>query len=227
MHDYNIFEDYESPMPGEGPFFTDYLWKLQEAYPDKNYGLASLDWQPTTYTLVNASRVRLTDLFNKRFAFREIGQETPERWQHMLQVKLDSILPRFEHMYKVYTENDVDTLGKGYDYDETRDEKTTFDGTIQNNTESDAKFADTPLFTESSSSIINNPTTQNVNSETGSSTESQDATKDTTVKIKKVEHDEHMIDEINQLADRWRTIENEFLDSFEECFIGIFITGVI
>lgn len=220
---YNILRDYDTPMRGEGPFFTDYLENVQK--DDPLAGLGACTWS-SDYTNILARKATLIEKFNNRFKFREIGQETTYRWQHFVQVKLDEVIARFDHMYKIYNENNVDTLGKGYDYDETRDEKTTFDGTIQNNTESDAKFADTPLFTESSSSIINNPTTQNLNSETGSSTESQDATKDTTVKIRKVEHDEHMIDEINQLADRWRTIDNEFLDSFEECFIGMYFIEV-
>ncbi|MFT0899724.1 hypothetical protein [Candidatus Methanoprimaticola sp. MG2] len=214
---YNIFTDYKTPSNGEGPFFTDYLFKLQIDRPDA--GLKSCEWN-TKYTNLNTHKDELITRFNKEYALREIGAETEHRWQMILQNRLDEVSEHYDHMYKVFAENNVDELGTGYTTTDEfqRDTESSMDSTNERN--ADSKYKDTP---SNSTSTINNPTEQTVNNsdETYSSTGTGKQT-DKRTTTKKL-HDDVMVRELNYLVDNYKSIDNEFIKEFENCFIGIMI----
>lgn len=213
---YNVMKDFENPMPGEGPFFTDYLHSAQE---DGEVGIEYIDWNETEYTYLAENKSKLIAMFNQEFAYRELGSETEERFQHMLQNKYNMIADKYNHAYKVVDEIDIDTLGTGYKYTENRSRilDTTADS---NGTENrDNKFKDTP---SSGTSTLNNPTEQTLddrsttNHLTGNENQQDDITQN------KETHDRQRVIELSELIDRYRQIDAEFVNEFNECFMGIF-----
>ena len=110
---YNLWCDYNRPMKGEGPFFTDYWANVQSAsYP--YVGLEYANWDSDRYPYLCEREEILLKRFNERFAYREIGQETAVRFQHFLSMRFDEIAENINHMYSLYANNDVDNIGVGY-----------------------------------------------------------------------------------------------------------------
>lgn len=216
--DYITFPDInpDNPVPGEGPFYTDYLQNIIDYYGEDKVSLGAIDF--SSFSSLAKRKPELVKKFNHIYAFREIGQETTERWQHFLQSRFYEVAEHFDHMYNVFDEYEVDTLGTGYDYTEKRTIDKVLHSTSTGNTTGDSKYADTP---SSGSSTINNPTNQTV--DTGTTSATGDGTESNTqdVVIKRTNHDDHMIDELNNLVDKYKSTDNEFIKAFENCFIGI------
>ena len=214
---YDITEDYGLPHPGEGPFYTDYLRNVVEELP--NTSLGAVNWNENLYPHLAAHKDRLVDRFNREYAFREIGQETVTRWMHFLQCRFDEVAEHYDHMYKIYEENNIDELGTGYSYTEHMGQNKTNHSTGSGSSSADSKYSDTP---NGANGAINNPTTQNV--DTGSSTSTVDGsdTNEYNKEIKRIDHEEHMVDELNALVDKYVSTDNEFIAEFENMFIGVY-----
>ena len=215
MFDYNIIEDYKLPAPGEGPFYTDYLWSAQEK---RDVGLEYIDWKETKFTYLADHKDDIIELFNTNFKYRELGAETEMRFQDMLQARFNEVADKYNHAYKVTEENDVDKLGTGYTFEEKRTRHYE-DSAESSGTENvDNKFKDTP---SNNQSTLNNPTNQTLdNTQTsgnGSSTEDEDVT----VNQEKTQHDKEMVAELSELIDKYRQLDIEFVKQFEPCFIGL------
>ena len=215
MFDYNIIEDYKLPAPGEGPFYTDYLWSAQEK---RDVGLEYIDWKETKFTYLAEHKDDIIELFNTNFKYRELGAETEMRFQDMLQARFNEVADKYNHAYKVTEENDVDKLGTGYTFEEKRTRHYE-DSAESSGTENvDNKFKDTP---SNNQSTLNNPTNQTLdNTQTsgnGSSTEDEDVT----VNQEKTQHDKEMVAELSELIDKYRQLDIEFVKQFEPCFIGL------
>ena len=215
MFDYNIIEDYKLPAPGEGPFYTDYLWTAQKA---RDVGLEYIDWKETKFTYLANHKDDIIELFNTNFKYRELGAETEMRFQDMLQARFNEVADKYNHAYKVTEENDVDKLGTGYTFEEKRTRHYE-DSAESSGTENvDNKFKDTP---SNNQSTLNNPTNQTLdNTQTsgnGSSTEDEDVT----VNQEKTQHDKEMVVELSELIDKYRQLDIEFVKQFETCFIGL------
>lgn len=267
--DYDVTKDYENPMNGEGPFYTDYWKNIKELYGDK-YGLETVEWKESTWAYLAKHKDTLINRFNATYAYMEIGQETEERFQHFLQVRFDEVAMKYNHLYQIYEENNVDKLGTGYtdteNYDnaktneraQTASNSSTSNTDISDtqsgnrnltqestsNTDTDTKYKDTPT---GNSTALNNPTNQTIEdgnskyngsdvensssegttnrkdtaSTNGTSSENGSETEKYTRTLIHDVHNEHMIDEINNLGEKFRIIDNEFIDEFENLFIGI------
>lgn len=215
MFDYNIIEDYKLPAPGEGPFYTDYLWSAQEK---RDVGLEYIDWKETKFTYLAHHKDDIIELFNTNFKYRELGAETEMRFQDMLQIRFNEVADKYNHAYKVTEENDVDKLGTGYTFGEKRTRHYEDSAESSGTEDVDNKFKDTP---SNNQSTLNNPTNQTLdNTQTsgnGSSTEDEDVT----VNQEKTQHDKEMVVELSELIDRYRQLDIEFVKQFEPCFIGL------
>lgn len=213
---YNIFDDYDKPMPGEGPFFTDYLWKAQI---NRNVGLEFIDWKEDRYTYLAPHKDAIIEAFNLQYKYRELGTETEERFNDNLQITFNRIADRYNHAYKVTEENDVDKLGTGYTYIEIRNRTLNSTGTSSTEESVDSKYKDTPA---TSTSTLNNPTNQNLQDRDGTTEATTNETEEHNISRDNTKHDQEMIVELSQLIDRYRQIDVEFVDEFENCFMGIF-----
>lgn len=217
---YDITTDYDYPMEGESPFFTNFLYLAQVENP--TLGLISVDWDETTYTYLAKHKEKLIARFNKEYAFRELGQETELRWQTVLQSRFDEVAEHYNHMYKVFEVNDVDTLGTGYKITDTLKRTTKDSLNTSDNRTSNSKFKDTP---SSSTSVLNNPTTENQDTSTDTYASNGNGEQDDKRETEKTVHNDTMIDELNRLADKYKSVDNEFIKSFENMFIGIIMVG--
>lgn len=217
---YDIIRDYNTPMDGEGPFFTDYLYLAQEKNP--TLGLMSVDWDETTYTYLAKRKAKLIARFNREYAFRELGQETELRWQTVLQSRFDEVADHFNHMYKVFEENDVDILGTGYKITDSFKRTTADSLNTTDNRTGNSKFKDTP---GSSASVLNNPTTETQDTTTDTYASNRDGEQKDERETNKTIHNDTMIDELNKLTDKYKSVDNEFIKSFENMFIGIITVG--
>lgn len=216
---YNIFEDYDRPAPGEGPFYTLFLRDILNGPEAKYCGLDKCDWHETTYTHIATHKERLIERFNNTYLLRELGQETPSRWQHFLQMRLDEVIEFYDHAYKVYEENDIDQLGTGYTENEEYDRNSTSEGSENTESTSNQKFKDTPI-----SGTVNNPTTEQDDTDNSSTDSNVNSTDHWERTKQKTEHNDEMITEVNRLANAYRSIDNEFIESFDNMFMGCYPT---
>lgn len=216
---YDILTDYKDPRPGEGPFFTEYLYQLLE--DDENAGLSSCDWDETKYPYLCEHKDILIARFKEKYMFREIGQETPVRWQLFVNARFNEVAEKYNHSYKVFKENNVDEIGTGYTMTEELDRTNTSKMDSTNNFSTTEKYKDTPI-----SGSIGNPTsetTQDSDTTYGSSgTDTQKDSKTTT----KTQHDDVRMKELNYLSDYYKTINNEFLKEFENQFMGLYMSVI-
>lgn len=215
---YNINKDYDYPFPGEGPFFTNYLYLAQE--DNDTLGLQSVDWSENDYPYLYKHKERLITRFNKEYAFRELGQETETRWQSILQTRFDEVADHFNHMYKVFETNDVDRIGSGYKITDVFERKTTDALNTSDNRSVDSKYKDTP---GTSTSTLNNPTTQNIDTTTDTYASNGSGNQNDKRETEKINYDQTRIDELNHLVQNYTSVDNEFIKAFENMFIGIVI----
>lgn len=206
-------------MDGEGPFYTEFLYQLLNE--DPKAGLESCDWNETLYPFLCQHKEILINRFKENYMFREIGQETPVRWQLFVKARFNEIAEKYNHSYKVFTENNVDEIGIGYKITDTLDRATTSKMDSTNKFDSTDKFKDTPI-----AGSIGNPTTEeNSNSNTVYGSTGNDTQNDTRT-TEKVTHDDVLIKELNYLSDYFKTINNEFIKEFENQFMQIFMPCV-
>jgi len=216
---YDILTDYDKPYPGEGPFYTEYLMNVRKN--DPTAGLDRCDWDATKYPNLVEHKDVLIGKFNEQYAFREIGQETVLRWQLFVIARFNEVAEKYEHMYKIFKEHDVDTLGTGYTLTDTLDRQMTSKMDSTDKFEGNGEFKDTPI-----EGTINNPTSkQTDNNLTTYGSSGNDTQNDTRV-TKKEQHDDTLIKELNYLADQYRVINNEFVNEFDNQFIQIFRVAV-
>lgn len=212
---YDIMEDYKNPMPGESPFYTDFLYRVLESYPD-TYGLDKCTWNPA-WTNLNPHKDELVKLFNEYYYYREIAQETESRWQKFLQMTLDRIGPNFDHSFNMYESNNLDELGVGYEETEEYNRDYTRTEHAESTDTDTSKYKDTPT----SVAGINNPTTQTDNNGTSEGDSTRTDTEGYTRQHKKTQHDKHTLDEVNSNIRAWRNLANDFVEAFEPCFIQL------
>lgn len=195
----------EFPMPGEGPFFTEYLADIQASSTpvvddsttpptityrsESDFGLERLTWPASGHVL--AHKTALVSRFNERYAWREIGAETRERFLHILQVKFNGMLFHYEHRFGLYDDN----AAKLKEYSEI----------IDRETGSTDKYLDTP----GRNVTIGDNYLTNVRKITG------------TDKI--TDPKGTVVEAMNRLMDELRDLEEEFVDEFGECFISLYL----
>lgn len=218
---YNVYNDYDRPMRGEQPFFTDTLENLQS--DDPTIGVNGVEWHGTLYPYLYSNKERLIYRFNQKYHFREIGCETVSRWMWQLQDRFDSIADKYDHAYKLYSlEADdkklIDDLGIGYTRTLHYQNGGTGNSSNSSSATGNSKFRDTPT---SSDSTINNPTTENVDtsSSSGSSSSSRQNQGDSTEKYEY--NDEHKLEEINKMIEKYKQLDEDFINEFAQMFIGI------
>ncbi len=202
---------------GEQPFFTEFLDDLLK---EGQHGLMTIDWNKTRYPNLYRHKIRLIERFNRHFAFREIGAETVYRWEHQVKDKFDQIAPRFDHAYKLYDDETLhlDELTLGYVRDILYENNRNSRSNSIDHSEGDSKFRDTPT---KGNSVINNPTTENLDTEDSQSSGNSTAMIGGKSREDYKYHDDHNLIEVNKLIDKYKNLDEEFINEFDELFIGI------
>ena len=160
----------------------------------QRFGFGTLEI-PDDCTHVIARKDRLKELFNERYAFRMINQETLERWQIRLQTKLDRIVRVYERAYALYEKYDAEMMD-----DMLGGEKITRD------TSADGSQVNTPDYaTNASENYADNRSRSKVN-ET----------------IATIRTGDGLVDSVNEGFRKWTDIDQSFISEFEDNFLNIF-----
>lgn len=88
---------------GEGPFYTEYLGKLQKT--DSRLGLARAFDEVGVYNNLAKIKDSAIKTYNQYFAQREIGGETEEMFQHITNRVLLEIQERYDYLVQLTEDN--------------------------------------------------------------------------------------------------------------------------
>ena len=198
--------------------YTEYLSELQNL--DPTIGLNGVNWYGTLYPNLYNHKARLVYRFNRHYQLREISRENAEQWMLLLQDRFDEVADRFNHAYKLYDDQTInlDNLGLGYIREYWTSGNSSGSSDANGTSSSDTKFKDT---TTNSNSTKNNPTTQNIEDNENSVHSESENTSSGHSKEQLDRHDEHIIDEVNELIRKYRQLDEDFIREFNELFIGI------
>ena len=215
---YDVNYDYDRPMRGEQPFFTDILSDLQT--DDSDIGLMSIDWQTSSYPHLAVHKTDIIQVFNTHYAFREIGSETVMRWHMQLQDRFNQIAPKFDHAFELYDDDEIklNNLGLGYVKSITYANRSNGSSSGSSNSTGNSKFKDTPT---SGTSTINNPTSEQIDTGSGTASNNSNSNGSGESTEKYDYHDEHVMQEVNRLIDDYKSLVNDFVKEFNQNFIGI------
>lgn len=198
---WELDKDYEFPLDGESPNFTEFFKNTME-----EVGLDQCVWNEE-YTKLLERRETLIDMFNHYYYYREIGAETLEKFQHNLQTTLNRIQAKYDYAYKMYV--DLPTrAGGGYDEKISRE----YESAGTTNRSGESQFKDTPI-----SGTINNPTSENSDS---SESESTGTGTEEITRIK-TDYGESVTKLAKKNIDYYVALDNAFVQEFEEDFMQI------
>ena len=228
----DLFENEFTNVPGEGPFYTSYLYQVQEDFP--NIGLKSCPWNQTETPKLYAVKDTLIEHFNFIYRFREIGSETEERWQYTVDRVFDNIKRKYEFAFNIFEDNDLEVLGKQY--------SETIHRTSVGNTSDTGQstYADSKTGSDSTTSKINDRPVQAL-SENGEYASA--ITKDTVaygsgangihnssgtknvqgvedVAVTRNDKDEAILKLVDDAMDDFIDLIDKFVDEFHVCFMS-------
>lgn len=232
----NMFEDLLenefTNVPGEGPFYTSYLYQVQEDFP--NIGLKSCPWNETETPKLYILKDTLIEHFNFIYRFREIGSETEERWQYTIDRVFDNIKRRYEFALNLYDENTISAIGKVYTESVVRhgESSASDSGSSSYSSEDSGSdnhqnvFQDRPV----QQLTLNGPYASAVtddymnygkkNEGENSSESSKESEMDETVDLTHTDKDASTVELVNDVIDKFRDLIDDFVDEFHVCFIS-------
>ena len=95
----------------EPPWYTDFLYKLQEQEGMENLGLGDVNWDRNCPYLFQ-HKDEIIERFNEYFALYEIGQETPQRFQFMCNRHYNANKKKWNYRIQLYIENVTTQIGR-------------------------------------------------------------------------------------------------------------------
>ena len=228
----NLLENEFTNVPGEGPFYTSYLYQVQEDFP--NIGLKSCPWNETETPKLYILKDTLIEHFNFIYRFREIGSETEERWQYTIDRVFDNIKRRYEFALNLYDDNTISAIGKVYTESVTRhgESSASDSGSSSYSSEDSGSdnhqnvFNDRPV----QQLTLNGPYASAVtddymnygkkNEGENSSESSKESEMDETVNLTHTDKDASTVELVNDVIDKFRDLIDDFVDEFHVCFIS-------
>ena len=232
-----LYDDTESF--GEGPFYTEYLYKLQETQP--TLGLEAVSWDASLSNLY-ALKANIIEHFNTKYHFREIGSETEERFQYMIGRVYDNIKRVYNHRLQIYANTNLIDLGNkrtlqdNREIDENGNIRETKDisnsDTTQRNATSKDKnvFQDTPITeliathnyatnqTENEAQSQDSSTNNGLINQSGNVSDTKN-TRDRLIREETI-LDRSPIVLATENNEMWRDLIDDFVDEFRVCFIN-------
>ncbi len=181
------------------PTLQDIEVRKQDADPDIASYYSRFGWEnlvvPSDCTNVAARMTDLKTLFDERYAFRMISQETPERWQIRLQTNFDRVVHTYERAYVLYNKYATEMLNDMIGGE-----------IITRNTTGDSSQVNTPDYTTNESEdYADNRSRSKI---------------DETVTTDRKGSD--LIDSINTGFRDWVDIDQALIQEFENNFLNVF-----
>lgn len=199
-------------IPGESPFYTDFLYHIQEYYPDAGikYTLEHLtvsEQEEIPYLYSHSTQ--LIETFNMLYKYHEIGSETEDRWQYQIDKKFMEIKRRYERYFMMYETNAINQLGKILSENASRS------GTSSKNYSNTSKntFQDTPVtpLIESDNYATNITDTNGSGDDSGEFAEEFNSTK--------TDKDKSNLELVNENVRIWNDLIIQFTYEFKTCFM--------
>lgn len=208
-------------LSGERPFYTDYLYKVQEDYP--NAGLqTSFDnlseaEKLTTLKYLYNHKDEIIEQFNLTYKYHEIGSETEEKWQYTVDKLFTQIKREFNRYFMLYETERIDELGKKYT--ESGNSTTMKDGSSSSSGSNSNKnvFKDTPI----TPLMENADYATNITEDDGNSENQSESSEeiDNQYSVTREDKDRQNIELVQKNMDAWFDIITEFVDRFKICFM--------
>ena len=206
-------------VPGESPFYTDFLYKVQEDYP--NAGLAETfikyEESHSSISRLYSHKNELIELFNLAYRYHELGSETEDRWQYQIDKRFELIKNRYERYFMMYDTKDIDTLGKILSETISREGTSNRSTTSESSGTSKDTFNDTPITPlmeyHNYATNITDGTNENESSGT-SDTEYED-----TITTIKTDKDKSNLELVEKNVNVWKDLIVSFVDEFRNCFM--------
>ena len=166
---------------------------------------------PDSAVHVKARMSQLKTLFDERYGFRMVNQETLERWQIGLQRRFDELVNVYERAYTLYEMYDQDLLDDAAS-GELREWQRSYAST--ESSEGVTSKVDTP------DSVINK--SGDYADSRQSSTGGGSSSGTDTVTERKISTGDALIDSVNESYRKWRDIDAAFVREFENNFLNMF-----
>lgn len=93
------------------PWYTEFLYRLQEQEGMENLGIAGVNWDENL-TYLYDYKDEIIERFNEYFALYEIGQETPQRFQFMCNRHYNAKKKVWNHRIELYINNITTQIGR-------------------------------------------------------------------------------------------------------------------
>lgn len=198
--------------------YTEYLSKLQDL--DPTIGLNGVNWYGTLYPNLYNHKDRLVYRFNKHYQLREISREDAGQWMLLLQDRFDEVANKYNHAYKLYDNQTIklDEFGIGYLREIWYNSEGSGSSSSSSSGSASSKFRDTPT---NGNSTVNNPTTENVDNSSGSSSSENQREGSGHSKEKYDYNDKQIMDEVNELINKYKQLDEDFIREFNNMFIGL------
>ena len=108
---YGVEDEFRELKKADPPWYTELLSTLQQQTGFENLGIAGVDWNTAPRDLY-LYKDEIIARFNEYYAFYEIGQETPQRFQIMCNRHFNARKKKWAYMIKLYTDNLTEKLGR-------------------------------------------------------------------------------------------------------------------
>ena len=185
------------------------------------FGISQCEWPDSDdYPRIAENQADIVTMFNLRYGYRNLGYETLEEWQNMLQLTMDEIAPEFERAFQLYKDNAsaLVTVSKGrtITYNNVTDQE---GGTTEES--SKASSSDTP---DSAVNLLDDSTENYATSasrNSGTITHGRSNTRSGSV-TENEEPEGGEVANVNANIDAWRNLVRDFVGRFEKHFSKIY-----
>lgn len=207
-------------LSGEGPFYTDYLYKVQEDYPsagiENSFNNLSAREIENLQHLYNY-REDIIKQFNLTYKYHELGSETEDKWQYTIDKVFAQNMRAFNRYLQLYDDNDIDRLGKIFTENGWTHSEATQNAESNGQSASKNIFKDTPItpLMEQADYATNITDDSNTSKNTNESANEANASYEVTKK----DRDKQNIELVKKNMDVWFDIITEFVYKFRECFM--------
>lgn len=205
--DIEHFKQLEGPM---GEYYQQFGWE-------------NIEVDATKYPRLASHMADLKVMFDERYAFRMIGQETLERWQMRLQYRFDALAERIEMAYTAFDMYQDQLLADLLPGKTTKTEgSNTASGTDTTIDEgsSVSKFSDTPDNAINESDEYANSVTKDTRGNTRNLTHGRKDTIDMVV-TENITGKE-LLNQINEFVTSYTQVDEYFVSKFNNLFLGVY-----
>lgn len=218
----DMWDESDYIIAGESPFYTDFLYHVQEDYPNAGIkavlvGLTPTEQSELSYLYAHSSQI--IEHFNIKYKYREIGSETESRWQYEISKIFDNVKRVYNRWFMLYETNNVNLLAKELTETFSRSGSSSAESSSESSGTGKSVFQDTPVqalvSTGNYATNITDDTSSSESSGTNGTEFSEEYTKT------KSDKDKTNLELINKNVAIWNDLIDRFVSEFDVCFMDV------